>query len=192
MDRNAHSEQISNPLRSLIRWSLFVFVLLILLRMGAAAWLLVDHNPDHQSVIREFQAQTIAIGAGAWQFARPLLQLAVVLLIVDWILQRLGMQLGMAVPPSQWNTQTIIAIAVVGAFSIAALIDIDKGLAVLKDLALVVVGFYFGTQRHITELESSAGKVRQVEEHENPIPSGPPRISSTPADDSSKSGEKKP
>ena len=41
------------------------------------------------------------------------------------------------------------------------------GLDALKDLALVVVGFYFGTQRRSIETQTGAGKITVVEEHES-------------------------
>jgi len=44
------------------------------------------------------------------------------------------------------------------------------GLGALKDVALVVVGFYFGTQKRVVELETKACKMREVIEHSNPVP----------------------
>ncbi len=44
------------------------------------------------------------------------------------------------------NVQAFVAVVIIGALVIGALADI-KRIDVLKDIALVVVGFYFGTRR---------------------------------------------
>jgi|GEM_PF-4918985 len=157
-------EKAPNPLRSLVRWSVFLFFLLILTYVGAAFWAAISPN---QAAPGALLASVVEIGKGAWQFARPLLQLAIVLMIVDWMLQRLGIQLGSGVRHFDWNVQAIIAIVVVAAFSIAELGGIGSGS--LKDVVLVVVGFYFGTQRRTLEVDSQSGKIREVEEHVNPV-----------------------
>jgi hypothetical protein len=43
-----------------------------------------------------------------------------------------------------------------------------EGVGALRDIALVVVGFYFGSQRRVLEIETQQGKIKQVIEHENP------------------------
>lgn len=68
----------------------------------------------------------------------------------------------------EWNTQTLIAVIVVGAFAAAALGGLTVGLGALKDVALVVVGFYFGTQRRTIDIQTDRGKLHEVIEHDNP------------------------
>jgi hypothetical protein len=65
-----------------------------------------------------------------------------------------------------WNNfrstsiQGIIAVIIVGSVAIVALWQGgEQGLAPLKDLALVVVGFYFGTRRSEVEAEAIAAGV---------------------------------
>lgn len=154
----------ANPLRSIVRGAVFVFFLLILGYAGAAVWAAASPN---QAAPGALLSTVMSIGQAAWQFARPLLQLAIVLMIIDWILKRLGIQLGVGVRHFDWNVQAIIAIVVVAAFAVAELSGIGSGS--LKDVVLVVVGFYFGTQRRTLEVDSQTGKIREVEEHTNPV-----------------------
>jgi hypothetical protein len=72
------------------------------------------------------------------------LQLGFVLLIVYSFVRALGIDLGIKASQNI-SIQTLLAFLVVGGFSIAALLSDDPAMA-LKDLALVVVGFYFGTR----------------------------------------------
>ena len=66
----------------------------------------------------------------------------------------------------EWNVQTIIALVVVVAFSLAALTGIE-GVADLKDIALVVVGFYSGTKKKSLEVTKGDTKLVSTEEHIN-------------------------
>jgi hypothetical protein len=155
-----------NPLLSVLRWSVFVFLLLLLTYVGITAWAALDTNPDHHAVQAILLVSNSSLAKNAWDFARPLLQLMVVLVIVDWVLHRLGVRLDSGVRHFEWNVQAIIAIIVVAAYAVAELGGIGNG--GLKDIALVVVGFYFGTQRRSSETDVQGGKTRLVEEHINP------------------------
>jgi hypothetical protein len=69
----------------------------------------------------------------------------------DWLIGRLRTM--SETPAFEWNVQAIIAIIVVSAYAITQTfgLGVDEGGRAgegLKDIALVVVGFYFGTQRH--------------------------------------------
>jgi hypothetical protein len=57
---------------------------------------------------------------------------------------------------------------VISAFAIAALAGLD-GAGSLKDVALVVVGFYFGSQRRRTEIQTDKDKVTIEEDRRNPV-----------------------
>lgn len=62
--------------------------------------------------------------------------------------------------------QTIIALVIMVAFALAALSGIE-GAAMLKDVALVVVGFYFGTQKRTNEIVNGDKRHTIIEEHTN-------------------------
>jgi hypothetical protein len=160
----------SNPVRTIVTTSVLVFLLLLAAFLALTFAEVYSTGEQERQVWTQMSAVIATVGARAWEFIRPLLQLAVLLLIVDWLLGRLGIapfSHGTA-RSGAWSVQAIIALIIVGALGLAALSDVAMGLAILKDLALVVVGFYFGTQKRSTEIETPEGKVKTSEEHENP------------------------
>ena len=120
------------------------------------------------------------LGNTAWSFARPLLQLLLVLLIVDWILKRMGIQFSPGAATTSigrqfnWDVQAIIAVIVIAAYAVAQLAGL--GGEGMKDIALVVVGFYFGTQRRSYEVDPQTGKMRVIEDHTNTLADRNPAI----------------
>ncbi len=88
-----------------------------------------------------------AVGNGLlaiWGLLRPLIQLAVLLIIVSWFLEKLGVSLNLENFRANLNVQAILAILVIGTFCIASLIGFS--IEGLKEVALVIVGFYFGSR----------------------------------------------
>jgi hypothetical protein len=159
-----------NPLRSLLSWFGFLFFFLIVAYFGLSVWGLLGNSDQSHLLTISLLPSIAALGGGAWNFARPLLQLVILLVIIDWVFRRMGVQLGVGVRRFDWNVQAIIAIVVIAAFAVAELGGLGgRG---LKDLALVVVGFYFGTQRRTFEVDPQTGKIRQIEEHQNPVHGG--------------------
>lgn len=175
MRQDADTESRRNPVQFLVKATIWVFVILLLLYLcveAALAFLVLAYPSasQYQTAFIPLLTSISGVSSAAWDFAKPLLQLSVVLLIVDWILGKFGLSLASRRRAGlDWNIQTIIALMVVGAFSIAALGGLS-GVSVLKDLALVVVGFYFGSQKRSVEMEGEGGnKVTVVEEHQNEV-----------------------
>lgn len=156
-----------SSLRWIIGWTMTLFVLLLVAYLGFSYASIWDQNPDHQRIFQVALMHLPEIARTLWNFIRPFVQLVLVLLIVDWILGRWGISFKSKIQELEWNVQTMIALIVIGAFSIAALGGIG-GADALKDLALVVVGFYFGTQRRTMQLQSPSGAISLTEEHDNP------------------------
>ncbi len=138
-------------MRMLFGWSVFVgllwFVAFVAVQTGVAT-----APPDIANALQPVAAYLRDIGWGLASFARPLLQLAIVLLILLEAGKKLGVisdQMTLAGTYdrvlSSTSIQAVIAIIIVAAVSISALAGVGDT-AVLKDLALVVVGFYFGTK----------------------------------------------
>lgn len=110
-------------------------------------------HPDLRNDVQPIVERIFDIGAGLASFISPILQLALVLLIIMEAGRRIGIgsdgfSLANVLSTNAGSTsiQAIIAIIIVLAVSIAALGGIGR-VDVLKDLALVVVGFYFGSRR---------------------------------------------
>ncbi len=83
------------------------------------------------------------VASEVWDFARPFIQLIIILAILQPLLEKSGVKLNFASLSSSLDVRSTIAILVVSAFCIAALAGVS-GYSALKDVALVVVGFYFG------------------------------------------------
>ena len=78
-----------------------------------------------------------------WDFVRPFIQLIIILAILQPLVEKSGVKLNLATLGSNLDVRATIAILVVVAFCVAALAGVS-GYSALKDVALVVVGFYFG------------------------------------------------
>jgi hypothetical protein len=137
-------------MRMLVGWS--VIVGLIWFLTFAALQVLAVSSPDTARHLEPIMQLLEGIGVGLATFIKPLLQLAIVLLILLEAAKRLGFvsdQMTISVSTSSIlqskSIQAVIAIIIVAAVSISALAGVGDT-AVLKDLALVVVGFYFGTK----------------------------------------------
>lgn len=129
-------------MRSLLFLSLVFAALLVTLKMGLAL-ISVDSTLISPG-LRQAQEAIDSVSNAAWQFGQPLLQLLVVLAVGEWFVSRLGLKVS-AIGIGAVNIQTFIAIAVMFTFCLAALGNLP-GLVHIKDVALIVIGFYFGTR----------------------------------------------
>lgn len=78
-----------------------------------------------------------------WDFARPFLQLAFLILVLHAAIRYFGGRWKLEALGIRWDIRSLIAIVVVSVFSVAALSG-STMTGDLKDVALVVIGFYFG------------------------------------------------
>ena len=76
-----------------------------------------------------------------------------ILLIIYSFVRALGIDLGVRATSQELSIQTVLAFLVVGGFAVAALLS-DNPASWLKDVALVVIGFYFGSRTKGTDYES--------------------------------------
>jgi hypothetical protein len=112
-----------------------------------AAYLLVELVPSDYlggvDRVRIVSERISTLAGEAWGFGRPILQLLIVLAILEWILKRAGLRLDLSSLHLSADIRAVLALLVVVAFALAALSG-GAGSASLKDVCLVVVGFYFG------------------------------------------------
>jgi hypothetical protein len=102
-------------------------------------------SADRAQLVRDALTKAVV---PLWQFARPLLQLAGLLLILHAAIKYFGGRWSLEPLGIKWEIRSLIAIIVVTIFSIAALAG-SEATGALKDVALVVIGFYFGqADRH--------------------------------------------
>jgi hypothetical protein len=119
------------------------------LYIGLASSAAIDADADRvtayhklSDLIRDFVVYII-------EFARPFVEIILLFLIVHWAMQRFNISL--QIPQvGDWKILNIVVIIVTGGFVYAALRGLN-GVTYLRDLALVVLGFYFGRAHVKTE-----------------------------------------
>ena len=114
-----------DALRALFRFAVFVFLVgcvLFVVALGGIIYAVAQQGGlKAESLIALAPLLTNSLG-GMTPILSPLLQLFVVLVIIEWFLKRMGIDFGsgVALKNIEWNTQTIVAVIVIGAFAIAA------------------------------------------------------------------------
>jgi hypothetical protein len=157
----------TNSLRIIIKTTAWIFVVLLVVYIGLKV--VVAYNSfDAKST--ELVASTVqevrSLASVFFDFVRPFIQLVIILLVLEWLLNKFGLSFDRRTSKFDWNVQTIIALVVVGSFALAALSGVE-GAGMLKDVALVVVGFYFGTQKRVSDILQGDTKTTITEEHTN-------------------------
>ncbi|MEM1290473.1 MAG: hypothetical protein AAGH67_03195 [Cyanobacteria bacterium P01_H01_bin.162] len=133
----------------ILAFAIDVFLLLLVLYFGMLIASVLPLPPQYgelQDRLPGLAAQINSIGRIAWDFLEPILQILAILAILDWLFSKIGFSLTRNRIQLELNTQNIIAFTVIGGFTIAALMGDESAARLLKDLALVVIGFYFGTR----------------------------------------------
>ncbi len=176
METENRSGPRRNPLWTIFSATIWIGVLFLIAYIGINVAIAVlqqnaAYNEGRETVqlLEGMAARVAALSYEAWQFIKPFLQIIVILIIVEWILDKFGISLSRKGLKLDWNVQTILALVVISAFALAALSGANTSIGALKDLALVVVGFYFGTQRKTVEVQTERGKATVIEEHDNDV-----------------------
>lgn len=159
-----------NPLRLVVNTTIVVFIILLFAYVSAQVALTALSNDSENSkrieLLRTLSENIRILSIFAFDFMRPFLQLIIILVILEWLLNKFGLSLNRNTIKFDWNVQTVIGVVIIIAFALAALSGIP-GADMLKDVALVVVGFYFGTQRKTNEIVEGDTKTISTEEHIN-------------------------
>ncbi len=79
----------------------------------------------------------------AWSFIKPILQLAFIILILEYVIKKLPSETLKLFMPSNVDVRALIALVVTISFCIASLSGSQMA-GLLESVALVVIGFYFG------------------------------------------------
>ncbi|MBK7873991.1 MAG: hypothetical protein IPJ74_26735 [Saprospiraceae bacterium] len=146
----------TNPFRLIVRAAIWGAVAIILAYIGLHIAALIDLDYNRVQVYNMVSGQIESVILTIWDFIRPFLQIVILLAIVDWIFRRVGIDIK-SKTQLHWNAPAIIAFVVIGAFALAALTGME-GASYMKDVVLVVVGFYFGTQRDIIKQVNNSDK----------------------------------
>lgn len=95
---------------------------------------------DREQIITDNIA---TIASQAWSFIQPILQLAFIILILEYVIKRLPKEAILNLLPCGIDIRAIIALIVTISFCIASLAGSQMA-GLLESVALVVIGFYFG------------------------------------------------
>jgi hypothetical protein len=132
-------------MKTLIGWTLFVALLWFAALVGITVYLAQFESEP----VRTLQVALLNWGPRLAEFIAAPLTLAIVLFIIFETAAGARIFEKIAVP-SNWNfgnnIQALLAIVLIIAFAISAIGGVGNTLA-LKDIALVVVGFYFGSKK---------------------------------------------
>jgi hypothetical protein len=128
------------------RW---VSVLTLILYIGLASAAAIDADADRVTAYYKLCNLIRDIVVYIIDFARPFVEIILMFLIVHWAMQRFNLQI--QIPQvGDWKIMNMVVIIVTGGFVYAALRGLN-GVTYLRDLALVVLGFYFGRSHVKTE-----------------------------------------
>ncbi|MDX1941879.1 MAG: hypothetical protein SFU99_15060 [Saprospiraceae bacterium] len=146
----------TNPFRLIVRAAIWGTVAIVLAYIGLHIAALIDLDYNRVQVYNMVSGQIESVILTIWDFIRPFLQILILLAIVDWVFRRVGIDIK-SKTQLHWNAPAIIAFVVIGAFALAALTGME-GASYMKDVVLVVIGFYFGTQRDIIKQVNNSDK----------------------------------
>ncbi|MGE4278141.1 MAG: hypothetical protein AB7G62_01045 [Magnetospirillum sp.] len=127
-------------------------VVTVIIIFGIIVILLIIYdgiNPGHGqasaiTASKDIINAVIGLAKDIWSTISPILQLAAVMFIVWWFFKKSGISLTDIGSSSE--TQKILAITVISSLCLAAFVNTEAA-NILKDIALVVVGFYFGSKQ---------------------------------------------
>ncbi|MCP1384431.1 hypothetical protein [Runella salmonicolor] len=160
----------TNPLREIFGYSKGIFWVLLFLFVifeGVGVFFKLNAQSEYSTIFNTLSEDIKSLSIEVFIFLRPFLQLIIILLILEWILRKLGISFTSPNFKLEWNVQSLIAILIISAFTIGALAGVSNA-GSLKDLALVVVGFYFGTQKKVTSTTKDGESNIVMTEHTNP------------------------
>lgn len=124
---------------------IFVSFLVFLVLLGLYAvseWLSYQQLPPDQRG-RFLSGRFAVISREAWSFGKPILRAALLLAISMSLLSHFSIDIKGLTAGIEWEIRSVLAFLVVGSFCIASIAGSDYA-SFLKDVSLVIIGFYFG------------------------------------------------
>ena len=121
------------------RW---VGILTLFLYLGLESSAAIDANSDRVLAYQKISGMIRDLVVFVIDFARPFVEIILLFLIAHWAIRRFNIQL--EIPAFRdCKVANIVVVLIIGSFVFAALRGLS-GATYLRDLALVVLGFYFG------------------------------------------------
>jgi hypothetical protein len=118
-------------------------LMVLMVYIGLLIATAVDVDGMRLSVYQRVTEEIKSIFLTCWDFARPFVQVILFVVLLSWISKQFDWQA--RIPAfSEWKPYNMVVVLVVAGFVFAAV----RGLGAtndLKDVALLVIGFFFGT-----------------------------------------------
>jgi hypothetical protein len=126
-----------------VKGLVFLILLVFLVLLGAWGGAIYYAESANNVHSMEYANDIQEVTREAWVFVRPLLQLIIVLLVLQWFLDKRGIQISFSKLGIFWDARLLVALIVILTFCLVSLSGMDdRG---VKEAALVVIGFYFGS-----------------------------------------------
>jgi hypothetical protein len=126
----------------IIKTTKWACILTLALYVGLESSAAIDADADRVMAYRKINSMIHDLAAYVIDFARPYVEIILMILLIYWAKQRFNITFDIP-PVGDWKIVNMIMIIVIGGFVFAALRGYS-GVTYLHDLALVVLGFYFG------------------------------------------------
>jgi hypothetical protein len=88
-----------------------------------------------------------------WQSLNPVVVLSIIVIAIGFFLNRIGIGVEVFKRATDLNVQAVMAVIIIASLALLSMVNV-QGANVVKDIALVVVGFYFGSRRPLTDRDS--------------------------------------
>jgi hypothetical protein len=92
-----------------------------------------------------------------WQSLDQVAVLAIIIVSIAYFLNRIGIGVDIFRKATDLNVQAVMAIIIIASLALLSMVNV-QGANVVKDIALVVVGFYFGSRRSLSDREDQPGR----------------------------------
>ncbi len=121
-------------------------------------------NFKGDTFFKTIEEQLLELATIIWTFLKPFLQVIFCILVLDWGLKKMGVQPKIKFNLKEYNLKfpSLLLLIIVLAFAVSIFYEIEQANG-LKELALVVIGYYFGTQSDFITSKNDVVKVKEEE-----------------------------
>ncbi len=148
-----------NQLVRIVRLGLwFIGLVLLLYLISFIINTAAPMNFRGDTFFKTIEAQLLELAGTIWLFLKPFLQIVLCIIVLDFALKRLGikpnLKLNLKEMDFKMKFPSLLLLIVVVAFALTIFYEIERAEG-LKELALVIIGYYFGTQTDVLKLKKN-------------------------------------
>lgn len=140
---------MENLLSSLVSWSLTIMTFLgitYLALQATAIYFSYRNEEQNVHIVADRAAKALSVAIlHIWNFINPIIRSVIVIALIYYFAKSSGLLQEEFLDANKFDSKNLLTFFVVGVFGVAALTSQNPA-AWLKDIVLVVIGFYFGTK----------------------------------------------